>query len=242
MCPPPKVASGGEKSHFFPVATARVAGCPSRRLLYGLPTYMRLLATALSILAFTPVERISAEETGASAPALEKAADLQSSGAATDPVRIADEGHYPVHESGGLAASSADLEQYLKTLQERATARAFLLTFPDVLFEPNSAQLREQGRSDLASMAEFLREHPDTMARIIGHTDDRGEASSNARLAEERAAAVRSFLISQRIAEWRLVSSKGGEEHPPGDNRTPAGRDSNRRVQIFVQKRPTQAP
>jgi len=88
-------------------------------------------------------------------------------------------------------------------------------------FEPNS----EQGRSDLASMAEFLRAHPDTMARVIGYADDRGEANSNARLAEERAAATRSFLISQRIAQWHLV-----------------WRNSNRRAQILVQKLPTQAP
>ena len=203
---------------------------------------MRLLATAMSILALIPVEWIVAGETDAPAPALERAAESQPGAAGSAPLRLADEQHYPLKQSGGLGVSSTDLEQYLKTLQERATERALLLGVRDVLFEPNSARIGEQGRSDLARMAEFLLAHPDTTARIIGHTDDRGEASSNARLAEERAAGVRSFLISQRIAESRLVSSKGGEEHPPGDNRTPSGRDSNRRVQIFVQKLPTQAP
>jgi outer membrane protein OmpA-like peptidoglycan-associated protein len=202
---------------------------------------MRLLATAIFILALTPAARIAADEVGV-APTPARTADPQAGSARGESVRFTDERHYPLHQGGGTAVSSGDLDEYLKKLQERATDRAFLLAFRDVLFELDSAEIGEAGRTDLAGMAEFLRTHPDTIARIIGHADDRGEVRSNERLAEARAAAVRSFLISQQIPEQRLESVSGGPADPAVDKRTSAGRDSNRRVQVLVQKPPTQPP
>src|SRR4030095_505366 len=130
---------------------------------------MKRLSATMSILALVPVERIVAEDTDARVPAVERAVDPQPGDSGSVPVRLREEQHYPLHQSGGLAVPSADLEEYLKTLQARATARTFLLTFHDVLFEPDSARISEQARSDLARLAEFLLAHPDTMARIIGH-------------------------------------------------------------------------
>ena len=103
---------------------------------YGFANVMKLLAATMSILALVPVERIVAEDTDARVPAVERAVDPQPGDSGSVPVRLREEQHYPLHQSGGLAVPSADLEEYLKTLQARATARTFLLTFHDVLFEP----------------------------------------------------------------------------------------------------------
>jgi outer membrane protein OmpA-like peptidoglycan-associated protein len=147
-----------------------------------------------------------------------------------------DENYYPLERRGGIAVSSADLAAYLADLQERATAWTFLLTFPDLLFAVGSARIDVLVERELMRMAEFLRTHPDTTARIVGYTDDRGSTLSNMSLAEERASAVRSHLIDLGIDADRLSMISRGEARPERDNETPGGRDNNRRVQVFVQK------
>lgn len=67
---------------------------------------------------------------------------------------------------------------------------------------------------------------------LIGHTDDMGASELNASLAERRAKAVASFLRQQGIAESALYFQGAGETLPIADNRTEAGRNANRRVEI----------
>lgn len=143
---------------------------------------------------------------------------------------------YPLDQNGGIAVSSANLDQYLTTLEARATERRFLLAFGDLLFSANSAQIGDVEKGELVRMADFLRAHPATVAQIVGHADDRGDATTNARLAGQRAAAVRSYLVVQGIDESRLTAVSGGADKPRLDDRTQADRAANRRVEIRVQK------
>ena len=148
---------------------------------------------------------------------------------------------YPLDQNGGIAVSSTNLDQYLTTLEARATQRRFLQAFGDLQFNANSAQIGDVEKGELVRMADFLRAHPATVAQIVGHADDRGDATTNARLAEQRAAAVRSYLVVQGIDESRLTAVSGGEDQPRLDNRTQADRAGNRRVQIRVQKSPMES-
>jgi outer membrane protein OmpA-like peptidoglycan-associated protein len=143
-------------------------------------------------------------------------------------------GHYPLDRNGGIAVSSENLDRYLTTLEERASARQFLLTFGDLLFSANSAQIGDSEKGELLRMADFLRDHPVTVAQIVGHADDRADVAGNSRLAEQRAAAVRSYLIVQGIDQSRLTAVSGAEPLP--DNSVQYERVANRRVEILVQK------
>ena len=143
--------------------------------------------------------------------------------------------HYPLDQTGGIAVPSADLARYLAMLEERATARQFLLTFGDLMFSAGSVQIGDSEKAELVRMAEFLRTHPQTVAQIVGYADDRGDEAANSRLAGQRAAAVRAYLISRRIDPLRLTAGSGeGNALSPG--RTQSDRANNRRVQILVQK------
>jgi outer membrane protein OmpA-like peptidoglycan-associated protein len=144
-------------------------------------------------------------------------------------------GHYPLDQTGGIAVTSANLDQYLATLEERATTRRFLLTFGDLLFSAGSVQIGVSEKGELVRMADFLRAHPQTVAQIVGYADDRGDATANSRLAEQRAAAVRAYLVSQRIDASRLTAGSAEGDALPG-GRTQSGRATNRRVEILVQK------
>ena len=73
-----------------------------------------------------------------------------------------------------------------------------------------------------------------TLVEIAGHTDDRGSDEGNLTLSDQRAAAVRSYLVEAGIAAERLRSVGYGETMPIADNRTSAGRAENRRVAFDI--------
>jgi outer membrane protein OmpA-like peptidoglycan-associated protein len=148
----------------------------------------------------------------------------------------ADEEHYPLERTAGIAVATADLPAYLAQLEQRATERAFLMNIRDLMFASGSAQVDVTAQRELARIAEFLGSHPTTAATIIGYTDKRGSDAVNLRLASERATAVKACLVGLGIAADRLTARGEGEVEPSTDHRSLAGRENNRRVAIFVQK------
>ena len=72
-----------------------------------------------------------------------------------------------------------------------------------------------------------------TRVRVEGHTDDRGSAESNFELSEDRANAVRDYLIAAGVTQ--TIDATGfGEEQPVADNDSSRGRRQNRRVEFHV--------
>jgi OOP family OmpA-OmpF porin len=69
---------------------------------------------------------------------------------------------------------------------------------------------------------------------VYGHTDNTGNAAANQRLSEDRAASVKSYLISKGLTATRIESKGFGPSKPVADNGTAAGRAKNRRVQIVL--------
>jgi outer membrane protein OmpA-like peptidoglycan-associated protein len=191
---------------------ARRSSRPSARSARSVRLWAGALVAVLSMIAITSTENVEAEAAGASP------------------------GHYPLDQNGGIAVSSANLAQYLATLEDRATERQFLLTFGDLLFSAGSAQIGDSEKGELVRMADFLRAHPTAVALIVGHADNRGDTAANSRLAEQRSTAVRSYLVVRGIDPLRLTAVSRGEDNPLRDNGTRLGRAGNRRVEILVQK------
>ncbi|MEN2993596.1 MAG: OmpA family protein [Bacteroidia bacterium] len=102
-------------------------------------------------------------------------------------------------------------------------------------FKPNSPQLEPTSYDLLDRIAEFLKAHPEVRLRIHGHTDigDR-DPNYNQRLSEERAKAVRQYLIQKGVEPERLEAVGHGNRRPIADNSTPEGRAQNRRVEFEV--------
>lgn len=101
-------------------------------------------------------------------------------------------------------------------------------------FLPNSNTLDSLARDDLQRAIEPLRaglgrgDH----VRLIGHSDGQGEAEINRRLARERAEAVRAEFEARGVLGLQVDSA--GEKCPVADNSSPAGRESNRRVEVWI--------
>jgi len=103
-----------------------------------------------------------------------------------------------------------------------------------VLFDLDKATIRKESYDTLNSVAEIMKEYPNTQFLIEGHTDSQGSDSYNMKLSKERAASVKEYLIGQGLPASRLSSEGFGETRPVATNATAAGRQKNRRVEISL--------
>ena len=102
----------------------------------------------------------------------------------------------------------------------------------NILFVTGSAKLQSKSYKGLNDVVKVMQENPDMKLSIDGHTDNVGSDELNQKLSDNRAASVRTYIVSKGIDESRIVSAGHGETMPIADNKTAAGRQQNRRVEM----------
>ena len=102
-----------------------------------------------------------------------------------------------------------------------------------VNFASGSLEIPDANKAEFDSAAEILQEDGRTI-RIVGHTDSSGDADANRTLSDQRAGAVREYLVSKGVNPQKLSSYGLGQDRPIADNESEAGRAKNRRIE-FVQ-------
>ena len=105
-----------------------------------------------------------------------------------------------------------------------------------ILFNTNKATFQEQTFPILQAIVSILKEYPASNFSLEGHTDSDGKDAANLLLSENRAAAVKTYLIENGIVSERLSSQGFGESKPIASNKTKAGKALNRRVEVKVVK------
>ena len=128
----------------------------------------------------------------------------------------------------------AQQEMQLKELEAKKTDRGLVITLGDVLFSVNKAELSPGGTRNVRKLADFLNQYPQRKVLIEGHTDSTGSHSLNQALSERRADAVRTALIDMGVSSDRIETRGYAEAYPVANNRTAAGRQLNRRVEIIL--------
>jgi len=103
-----------------------------------------------------------------------------------------------------------------------------------ILFNTGKADLSSSSKTALTKFSQTLIDYPDTDVMIYGHTDNTGSDAINQPLSENRAAAVRSFLVSKGVASSRITTQGMGSTSPVATNDTDAGRTQNRRVEVAI--------
>lgn len=113
--------------------------------------------------------------------------------------------------------------------------QAIKVTFDGgILFPTGKYTLNSQAQADLSRFAVSLKQNPDTNVQIYGFTDNTGSFAVNEKLANERAAAVLTYLANAGVAPTRLSSQGIPMADYVASNDTPAGRAQNRRVEIYI--------
>ncbi len=106
--------------------------------------------------------------------------------------------------------------------------------FEDLQFAPNQTQLLNEFIPELERVVRLMHVRPSMRIRIEGHADSTGLPEVNMKLSEERAVAVKRYLMQSGIAPDRIETKGMGSTHPVATNATEAGRRLNRRTEFVI--------
>jgi len=132
------------------------------------------------------------------------------------------------------AKAQADLAKLAAVKEEE---RGLVITLSgSVLFASNKSALLPSAQIRLNQVAEALLATKDRKLIVEGHTDSQGSPGHNQELSQQRADAVRSYLISRGYPGDLILAQGIGENRPVADNSNVEGRANNRRVEIIVDR------
>ena len=105
-----------------------------------------------------------------------------------------------------------------------------------IVFKTGSAVISRVSEEILTLALNTLQNHPDMMVEIRGHTDNTGSRSTNDRLSQRRADAVKLWLVNKGITATRVKAVGYGQDYPIDTNLTSDGRQRNRRIEFYRTK------
>lgn len=113
-------------------------------------------------------------------------------------------------------------------------AEGIKLTFSDILFDTNKANLKSEILPSLEKVVEILKKYPQYEVRVEGHSDNAGTEVVKTRIALARAKSVANFLIQKEIDSKRVSYAGFSDKKPIASNNTEEGKAKNRRVEIYI--------
>lgn len=142
------------------------------------------------------------------------------------------------------AAAGGYMDKQERELRERTAGTGIevervgdtiALTMPsNVTFAVNSATIQPGFFPPLDDVSRTLVDYPSTAVDIVGHASSDGPDDLNLRLSQQRADAVKSYLIGKGMQAVRVQATGRGETQPVADNATESGRAANRRVEVIL--------
>jgi OOP family OmpA-OmpF porin len=112
--------------------------------------------------------------------------------------------------------------------------RKFSGVVQGIYFQRAKAVIQPQSKRVLEGAVKVLKDFPSISLEISGHTSSEGDPSVNEQLSRDRADAVKLWLVEQGIEQSRLKTRGAGSDEPIADNKSPAGREKNRRIEFKV--------
>lgn len=134
----------------------------------------------------------------------------------------------PTMSLGPWEASNLSIKDIPKQIEEMGNKTI-------IHFQYNSDQ-RLKDKEIEKYLSELSTKYKGTNAvfNITGHTDSEGSDKENLRLGKTRADAIKRYLVNHGINATNIHTSSKGESVPVADNRTPVGRQENRRVELEI--------
>jgi outer membrane protein OmpA-like peptidoglycan-associated protein len=111
-------------------------------------------------------------------------------------------------------------------------------------FATGKATILKTSFAQLDELAKLMAEYPETIITIEGHTDNVGNAAANKKLSQQRADAIKQYLIKKKVPANRMIAIGYGSERPADGstdvkaaNKTKEQQAANRRVEIHATKK-----
>ena len=128
-------------------------------------------------------------------------------------------------------------EPALLQLESPKPSRKSIMQLEATHFELDSDRLTPQGEDSLEQVADLLHLYPNSPVVLVGHTCSLGREAHNQDLSLRRARAVRRLLRQQHAITNPIKIVGKGSSQPAESNEIAAGREANRRVEVFVLKK-----
>ena len=170
------------------------------------------------------------EQKRSQAQALQAKLDAQEA----DRARLAAEQARQQAEADKAALRERLRQQLNLVLETTETARGLIVNISDVLFDFNKYTLKPAAREKMAKVSGILLAYPGLHIQLEGHTDNIGSDDYNLKLSEQRADAVRDYLVTQGVPGETVTATGLGKQGFVASNDTAAGRQKNRRVDMVV--------
>jgi outer membrane protein OmpA-like peptidoglycan-associated protein len=103
-------------------------------------------------------------------------------------------------------------------------------------FKVNSAEILSTSEQNLGDALATLKANPDIAVEVNGYTDNSGSRAHNMKLSQDRADAVRNWLVAKGITGERITAKGYGPDNPIAPNTTPENKQKNRRIEFVRTK------
>lgn len=116
--------------------------------------------------------------------------------------------------------------------KKHAVGHVMLLN--NLIFEVNKNKIDPESYSELNIVVDMMKENPNMVIQLEGHTDFIGNQEKLMKLSEDRVNAVKTYLISKKVNKNRIKTKAFGGTAPLSKDNTPEGHRMNRRVELRI--------
>lgn len=145
-----------------------------------------------------------------------------------------DKTNYLFYSANFELKEHSSMEPYNLDVPLKKPATDIEVVLNNVFFDVDKFELRPESKLELDKLVHLLKKFPFMKIEIGGHTDNTGDKTRNKTLSQNRAKAVKDYLVSKGIDATRLSAIGYGDSKPIADNKTEEGRAKNRRTVFKV--------
>lgn len=129
---------------------------------------------------------------------------------------------------------STSITTYEKNILLQPLKAGSSVVLKNVFFDTDKFVLKPKSKIELDKLTRLMNDNPDLKIEIAGHTDNQGNSGANQILSENRAKAVKDFLVRSGVDTSRLTYKGYGQSEPIASNDTEEGRQQNRRTEFKI--------
>lgn len=149
-------------------------------------------------------------------------------------VNVSKENYLFYSDNFMLEGENTSTEPYEKRISLSPIREGEKMELHNVFFTVDSWILREESIIELTKLFDLLNNNRELIIEVGGHTDSSGSTEHNQLLSENRAAAVRDFLVEMGISDDKILIKGYGESKPVSENVSEEGKRRNRRTEIKI--------